>query len=108
MRKNRTTSGRRNSGNPDRPTSKLTSQLSISTEVHLRRMKVRAALDLLDAYLNDAILAGLPRVHVIHGKGTGILKNAVLEFLSQHSLVDRHHPAAPGEGGGGVTIAELK
>ena len=83
-------------------------QLSIETEVHLRRMKVRDALDKLDRYLDDAAIAGLPRVRVIHGKGTGILKGAVIEFLDKHALIARHYAAAPSEGNGGVTIAELK
>lgn len=83
-------------------------QVSVSTEVHLRMMSVRDALDKLDRYLNDAAIAGYPWVRVIHGKGTGILKGAVLKFLSKHPLVARHYPAAPEEGGGGVTIAELK
>lgn len=83
-------------------------QMSIETEVHLRRMKVRDALDKLDRYLNDAAIAGLPRVRVIHGKGGGILKGAVHEFLDKHSLIARRYAAAPSEGNGGVTIAELK
>jgi len=88
-------------------TSRLLRQISVPTEVHLRRMRVRPALDKLDRYLNDATLAGLPWVRVIHGKGTGTMRNAVLEFLSEHPLVARHYPAAPNEGNGGVTIAEL-
>jgi DNA mismatch repair protein MutS2 len=71
-------------------------------------MKVRDALKKLDDYLGDAAIAGMPRVRVIHGKGTGILKNAVLEFLAKHPLVARTYAAAPSEGNGGVTIAELK
>ena len=82
-------------------------QASLSTEIHLRRMSVQDALDILDRYLNYAVVAGMHRVRVIHGKGTGILKGAVIEFISEHPLVARHYPAAPNEGNGGVTIAEL-
>ena len=82
-------------------------QASVPTEVHLRLMKVRPALDKLDRYLNDATLAGLPWVRVIHGKGTGTMRKAVQEFLSNHPLVAKHYPASPSEGNGGVTIAEL-
>ncbi len=93
---------------PARPErSKLYRQLSLETEVHLRRMRVRDALEKLDRYLNDATVAGMARVRIIHGKGTGTLKTAVLECLSAHPLVSRHYPTAPGEGGGGVTVAEL-
>ncbi len=83
-------------------------QISVPTEVHLRRMKVRDALDKLDRYLDDAVVMGMPWVRVIHGKGTGILKGAVLEFLNDHPLVSKHYPAAPNEGNDGVTIAELQ
>ncbi len=88
--------------------SRLMRQISVPTEVHLRRMKVRDALDKLDRYLGDAAVMGMPWVRVIHGKGTGILKGAVLEFLSDHPLVGKCYPASPSEGNGGVTIAELK
>ena len=88
--------------------SRLMRQISVPTEVHLRRMKVRDALDRLDRYLDDATVMNLPWVRVIHGKGTGVLKSAVLEFLSDHPLVGKHYPAAPNEGNGGVTIAELQ
>ncbi len=93
---------------PKNDGSRLLNQVSVPTEVHLRRMKVREALQKLDRYLNDATIMGMPWVRVIHGKGTGILKGAVLEFLSDHPLVDEHYAAAPSEGGGGVTIAKLK
>ncbi|HAL49712.1 MAG: hypothetical protein FI707_02170 [SAR202 cluster bacterium] len=90
----------------DQP-SRLMKQANLPTEVHLRQMKVRAALDKLDRYLNDAAVAGFPRVRVVHGKGTGTMKRAVAEFLAGHPLVARQYPASPSEGNGGVTIAEL-
>ncbi|MCH9038298.1 MAG: Smr/MutS family protein [Chloroflexi bacterium] len=88
--------------------SRLLGQLSVETEVHLRRMPVRQAMDKLDRYLNDAVMAGYPWVRVVHGKGTGTMREAVRDFLSKHPLVVRHRPAAPNEGNGGVTIAELQ
>ena len=89
-------------------TSRLMMQASLPAEVHLRRMKVRQALDKLDRYLNDAVVAGFPRVRVVHGKGTGTMKRAVADFLAGHSLVARYYAAGPSEGNGGVTIAELE
>lgn len=83
-------------------------QISLPTEVHLRRMKVRDALEKLEKYLNDAAIAGLPRVRVIHGRSGGTMKKAVHDFLDKHPLVARRYPAAPSEGNGGVTIAELE
>ena len=69
---------------------------------------MRDALDKLERYLNDAAVAGMPWVRIIHGKGTGTLKGAVLGFLSSHPLVVSHHPASPAEGGGGVTVARFQ
>ncbi len=88
--------------------SRLMAQASLPTEVRLRQMPVAEALEKLERYLNDATVAGMERVRIIHGKGTGTLKRAVLEYLSGHPLVSRCYPAAPGEGDSGVTIAELK
>ncbi len=79
----------------------------VSDEVHLRRLTVDEALLKLDKYLNDAFMAGLFRVRVIHGKGTGTLRQVVSEQLAKHPLVKSYRAAGYGEGGGGVTIAEL-
>ncbi len=70
-------------------------------------MRVLEALEKLRLYLQDAHVAGLNRVRVIHGKGTGVLKTAVLEALADSSLVADYYMADPHEGGGGVTIVEL-
>jgi DNA mismatch repair protein MutS2 len=76
-------------------------------EVHLRRLTVDEALIKLDRYLNNAFMAGLSQVKIIHGKGTGTLRQAVREQLAKHPLVSSYRPASYGEGGEGVTIAEL-
>jgi DNA mismatch repair protein MutS2 len=76
-------------------------------EVHLRRLTIDEALLKLDRYLNDAFMAGLYQVRIIHGKGTGSLRQAVRERLTKHSLVHSYRPAGYGEGGEGVTIVEL-
>ena len=77
------------------------------SEVHLRRLTVDEALLKLDQYLNDAFVAGLVQVRVIHGKGTGTLRRAVREKLATHSLVKSYRPGGYGEGGIGVTVVEL-
>ena len=79
----------------------------IIDEIHLRHLTVDEAFLKLDKYLNDAFMAGLARVRVIHGKGTGTLRQAVGEQLARHPLVKSHHPGGYGEGGAGVTIVEL-
>ncbi|RME31031.1 MAG: hypothetical protein D6793_12675, partial [Thermoflexia bacterium] len=68
---------------------------------------VEDALEQLDRHLDAAMLAGLPWVHIIHGKGTGALRQAVRDFLSRHPLVRSFRPGGDGEGGEGVTIAVL-
>jgi DNA mismatch repair protein MutS2 len=76
-------------------------------EVHLRHLTVDEALLKLDRFLNDAFVAGLHQVSVIHGKGTGTLRQAVREQLAEHPLVKSYRPGGYGEGGAGVTIVEL-
>ncbi len=77
------------------------------SELHLRQLTIDEALFKLDKYLNDAFMAGLSKVSIIHGKGTGTLRQAVREQLASHPLVKSYRPAGYGEGGEGVTIVEL-
>ncbi len=76
-------------------------------EIHLRRLTVDEALFRLERFLNDAFLAGVPTVRVIHGKGTGTLRQAVHETLRTHPLVKSFRRAYSHEGGAGATVAEL-
>lgn len=76
-------------------------------EVHLRGMRAEDALDTLEKYLDRAMLAGLPYVRVVHGKGTGTLRKLAREFLHASPLVTSYQTAEPNEGGEGVTIAKL-
>ena len=80
---------------------------SVSDEVHLRRLTVDEALLKLDKYLNDAFMAGFYQVRVIHGKGTGTLRETVRRELAKHPLVKSYRPGVYGEGGAGVTVVEL-
>ncbi len=76
-------------------------------EVRLRHLTVDEALLKLDQYLDDAFMAGLFQVRVIHGKGSGILRQVVREELAKHSLVKSFRLGGYGEGGAGVTIVQL-
>jgi DNA mismatch repair protein MutS2 len=78
-----------------------------ASEVHLRRLTIDEALFKLDQYLHDSFVAGLYQVRVVHGKGTGILRQAIREELGRHPLVKSYRPGGYGEGGAGVTIVEL-
>lgn len=76
-------------------------------EVHLRRLTVDEALLKLDQYLHDAFTFGLYRVRVVHGKGTGTLRQVVHERLAVHPLVKSYRLGEYGEGGSGVTIVDF-
>ena len=80
---------------------------SPGAECHLRGMTVEDALEKLDRYLEQAYLAGLPWVRIVHGKGTGRLREAVRRYLREHPLVLRFRSGETNEGGEGVTIAWL-
>jgi len=80
---------------------------AVDTELHLRHLTADEALFQLDQYLNDAFMAGLLSVRIVHGKGTGILRQAVHEALAKHPLVKSYRLGDYGEGDYGVTIVEL-
>jgi len=80
---------------------------AVAVEINLIGQTREEARDLLEKYLDDAFLAGLSSVRIIHGKGTGALRRAVEEVLSAHPLVAEHRPGAPSEGGAGATVAIL-
>lgn len=80
---------------------------TVDKELRLRRLTVDEALWRLDQYLNDAFMAGLVSVRIVHGKGTGTLRRSVHESLSRHPLVKSYRLGDYGEGDYGVTIVEL-
>ena len=81
---------------------------SAETEVDVRGMSVEEALFEVDNFLSRAIMAGLPSVTVIHGKGTGVLRDAVQRHLRANKRVKSVRSGVYGEGEQGVTIAELR
>jgi DNA mismatch repair protein MutS2 len=68
---------------------------------------VEEALEMLDRYIDQAALAGAPRVTVIHGHGSGALRDALRGQLSGHALIKSWRPGERGEGGDGATIVEF-
>ena len=76
-------------------------------ELRLRHLTVDEALPKLDQYLHDAFVAGLYQVRIIHGKGTGTLRQIVREKLPKHPLVKSFRPGDYGEGVEVVTVVEL-
>jgi DNA mismatch repair protein MutS2 len=80
----------------------------VSLELDLRGERYENALSRVEKYIDDALLAAYPRVSIIHGKGTGALRQGVQEYLKNHRSVKRVRFGEAGEGGTGVTIVEFK
>ncbi len=87
---------------------KMSKSLTVSTEINLLGRTVDEALAELDKYLDDAYLAHLPSVRVVHGKGTGALRNAVHNHLRRLNYVKEYRLGEYGEGDAGVTIVTFK
>lgn len=81
---------------------------SVSSSVDLRGLDAEEAIYTADKYLDDAYLGGLKEVTIIHGKGTGVLRQAITDMLKRHPHVKNYRLGEYGEGGTGVTVAELK
>ncbi|WP_071395973.1 endonuclease MutS2 [Bacillus tuaregi] len=80
----------------------------VSLELDLRGERYENALSRVEKYIDDALLAAYPRVSIIHGKGTGALRQGVQEYLRNHRAVKNIRFGDHGEGGTGVTIVEFK
>jgi DNA mismatch repair protein MutS2 len=80
---------------------------SPGSTIDLRGHTVDETLKRLDRYLDQAMRAGLPQARIIHGKGTGALRHAVRDFLTDHPLVSSFEGADYREGGEGVTVANI-
>lgn len=80
----------------------------VSLELDLRGERYENALHRVEKYIDDALLAGYPRVSIIHGKGTGALRQGVQEYLKNHRSVKKARFGDATEGGTGVTVVEFK
>ncbi|MGA4517566.1 endonuclease MutS2 [Solibacillus silvestris] len=80
----------------------------VKLELDLRGERYEDALIRTEKYLDDALLANYPRVSIIHGKGTGALRQGIQNFLKNHKRVKSYRYGEAGEGGFGVTVVELK
>ncbi|SFG08028.1 DNA mismatch repair protein MutS2 [Halobacillus alkaliphilus] len=79
----------------------------VKTELDLRGERYEDALNRLEKYIDDALLAGYPTVSIIHGKGTGALRTAVQNYAKNHRNITSHRAGGMNEGGSGVTVLEL-
>lgn len=89
-------------------TAGISKAATVSPEINLIGKKVDEAIAELDKYLDNAYLAHLDSVRIVHGKGTGALRNAVIDYLKRQSYVKSFRAGVFGEGDAGVTIAEFK
>ncbi len=87
---------------------KMGKSLSVSPEINLIGKTTDEAIPLLDKYLDDAHLAGLPSCRIVHGRGTGALRNAVHQHLKKQKYIKAFRLGEYGEGDAGVTVAEFK
>lgn len=81
---------------------------NVKMELDLRGENLEEAIMEVDRFLDEAFLSGLGQVYIIHGKGTGILRTGIQQYLRRHSHVKNYRNGSFGEGGIGVTVAELK
>jgi DNA mismatch repair protein MutS2 len=79
----------------------------VPSELLLLGKRAEEVENLLNSYLDDAVMANLKQVRIVHGSGTGVLRQIVREMLSTHPLVKSFRPGERGEGGNGVTVARL-
>lgn len=77
-------------------------------EIKLIGKRVDEALELIEGFLNQAAMAGIEEVRIIHGVGTGALKRAVHEFLKGHPMIESYRLGEQDEGGAGVTVGKLR
>lgn len=80
----------------------------VKPELDLRGERYEEALQRVEKYVDDALLAGYPTVSIIHGKGTGALRTGVQEFAKRHSRISEYRSGGMNEGGSGVTVLELR
>jgi hypothetical protein len=76
-------------------------------ELKVIGLRVEEALPQIDRAIDEAFLAGLKEMEIIHGAGTGRLRKAIREHLREHAFVKAFLPAGPGRGGDGVTVVEI-
>ena len=87
---------------------KMNKSMNVKMEINLIGKTVDEALGELDKYLDDAYIARLPQVYVIHGKGTGTLRSAVQNHLKKCNYVKSFRNGEHGEGGAGATVVTFK
>ena len=94
-----------------RPSAGATRELKLNaaaSEVDVRGMCAEEAIIEVDQFLSSAMMASLPSVRIIHGKGTGVLRNAIQQHLKRNKRIKTVRNGVYGEGENGVTVVEFK
>ncbi|MGE5371925.1 MAG: endonuclease MutS2 [Solirubrobacterales bacterium] len=86
----------------------LDKRQDVPSEIMVRGLQADEAMAEVEKYIEDAFLAGIEVIRIIHGKGAGILRTSVRGFLAKHPYVEKYREGETGEGGHGVTVAYLK
>lgn len=89
-------------------TVKRSRETQVRTELDLRGSNLEESIMEVDRFLDEAFLSNLGQVYIIHGKGTGVLRTGIQEYLRRHSHVKTYRLGNYGEGGTGVTVVEFK
>ncbi|AJY73645.1 endonuclease MutS2 [Paenibacillus beijingensis] len=87
---------------------KRTRDDNVRMELDLRGSNLEESIMEVDRFLDESFLSGMGQVYIIHGKGTGVLRSGIQDFLRRHKHVKSYRLGNYGEGGAGVTVAELK
>ncbi|WP_027107784.1 endonuclease MutS2 [Lacticigenium naphthae] len=93
---------------PQRAVSTRSNRASVKNEVDVRGERAEDAIQLVDRYLDSALLANYPTVTIIHGVGTGVLRKVIHNYLKKHRSVKSYEIAPPNQGGAGATIVTFK
>ncbi|MDW8074875.1 MAG: endonuclease MutS2 [Bacteroidota bacterium] len=93
---------------PKQSTATRPLKLDAPTQLDIRGLRVNEALPIIERALNDAVVGGVLRLAVVHGTGSGQLRNAVHEYLREHPLVASFQTGTPGQGDAGVTYITLR
>jgi DNA mismatch repair protein MutS2 len=100
--------GRARNQDQERQVFKPTRVEFVPMELDIRGNRAAEVEGMLDRYLDDAYRSGLPLVRIIHGKGTGALRQVVRDYLNNSPIVARHELAPAAEGGEGATVAYMR
>ncbi|TAK60929.1 MAG: endonuclease MutS2, partial [Bacteroidetes bacterium] len=92
---------------PSRSSASVEEKREVKREIDLRGMYGDEAVEAIDKFIDEAILSGLHRVDIVHGKGTGALRKRVTEYLKFDTRVKSSRLGEWNEGGAGVTVVEL-